>query len=260
MTIRLPAVAGAFYPDQPKALQAVLNNLLADAPERDLSPKVLIVPHAGYIYSGSIAASGYTQLSAFKDQITRVVLLGPSHQIPFEGLALPDCKSYSTPLGNIPLDTTAMSALNSCCSQVQILDSAHKDEHSLEVQCPFLQEVLTDFQLIPLVVGDASIYSVAEVINYLWGGDETLFVISSDLSHYLSYEEARQRDDMTTKVIEQLNPSLTGGQACGCSPLNGMIKVAQDRGMEVITLDVRNSGDTAGDRQRVVGYGAYVIQ
>ena len=260
MTIRPPAVAGAFYPDQPEALQAVLSSLLAEASEHDLSPKVLIVPHAGYIYSGAIAASGYSQLAAYKDQITRVVLLGPSHQVAFEGLALPDCDRYSTPLGVIPLDTEAMSALNKHFGQVQVLDSAHSREHSLEVQCPFLQQVLTDFKLIPMVVGDASIYAVAEVINSLWGGDETLFVISSDLSHYLPYEEARQRDSMTSKAIEQLSPSLTGGQACGCYPLNGMIKVAQDRGMEVITLDVRNSGDTAGDRQRVVGYGAYVIQ
>jgi AmmeMemoRadiSam system protein B len=259
MTIRQPAVAGAFYPDQPDLLQTVVSDMLSEASERELSPKVLIVPHAGYVYSGSIAASGYKQLEPFRKQIRRVVLLGPSHRVPFEGIALPDCDAFSTPLGTIPLDTEVMGNLLRS-SQVLTLDSAHSHEHSLEVQCPFLQNTLDDFTLIPLVVGDASSFAVAEIIDHLWGGSETLIVISSDLSHYLPYEEANHRDGLTTKAIEQLSTSLTGGQACGCSPLNGMMKVAQRRGMEVITLDVRNSGDTAGEKDRVVGYGAYVIQ
>ncbi|MGI9281739.1 MAG: AmmeMemoRadiSam system protein B [Endozoicomonas sp.] len=259
MTIRPPAVSGAFYPDQPELLQTVVTNLMSEATERELSPKVLIVPHAGYIYSGAIAASGYKQLESYRRQIKRVVLLGPSHQVAFEGMALPDCEAYSTPIGDIPLDTVAINRL-SRFSQVHTMDAAHVREHSLEVQCPFLQKTLDNFKLIPLVVGDASAYAVAEVIDFLWGGDETLIVISSDLSHYLSYEEANHRDSLTTKAIEQMSSSLTGGQACGCYPLNGMLKVAQRRGMEVVTLDVRNSGDTAGDKKRVVGYGAYVIQ
>ncbi|WP_062263435.1 AmmeMemoRadiSam system protein B [Endozoicomonas arenosclerae] len=259
MTTRQPAVSGAFYPDQPELLHTVVSNLMSEANERELSPKVLIVPHAGYIYSGAIAASGYKQLEPFRRNIKRVVLLGPSHQVAFEGIALPDCEAFSTPLGEIPLDIMAIKSLERF-SQVQIMDAAHAREHSLEVQCPFLQNTLDNFKLIPLVVGDASPYAVAEVIDYLWGGDETLIVISSDLSHYLPYEEANHRDSLTTKAIEQMSCALTGGQACGCSPLNGMLKVAQRRGMEVVTLDVRNSGDTAGDKKRVVGYGAYVIQ
>lgn len=259
MTTRQPAVAGAFYPDSATVLDSFISEMLNDAPLRNLSPKVLIVPHAGYIYSGPTAATAYKLLKPLKNTIRRVVLLGPSHRAAFEGLALPSCDAFSTPLGDIPLDTRAMAAL-SRFAQVQTLDQAHAREHSLEVQCPFLQMSLNNFKLIPLVVGDATPLAVAEVIDFLWGGDETLIIISSDLSHFHNYEEAMYRDKLTIKAIEQLSSNLTGGQACGCYPLNGMMKVAQRKGMEVITLDACNSGDTAGDKDRVVGYGAFVIQ
>ena len=259
MTVRQPAVAGAFYPDEPEILQTVVMNMLQEADHRDLSPKALIVPHAGYIYSGPVAASAYQLLEPFRDSIRRVVLLGPSHQVPFEGLALPDADFFMTPLGKVHLDKPAMVAL-SRFSQIQSLSSAHASEHSLEVQLPFLQSCLDNFSLVPLVVGHASALVVAEIIDFLWGNEDTLIVISSDLSHYHTYEEAQRRDNLTVKAIEQLTTDLTGGQACGCCPINGMLKVAQRRGMEVQTLDVRNSGDTAGDKQRVVGYGAFAIQ
>ncbi|UYM17368.1 AmmeMemoRadiSam system protein B [Endozoicomonas euniceicola] len=259
MTVRQPAVAGTFYPDDPAILQKIVSNMLQETEQRDLSPKALIVPHAGYIYSGPVAASAYQLLEPFHDNINRVVLLGPSHQVAFEGLALPDADHFMTPLGSIHLDRPAMAAL-SRFSQVQTLSQAHAREHSLEVQLPFLQTCLESFSLVPLVVGNASALVVAEVIDFLWGKEDTLIVISSDLSHYHSYEEAQRRDNLTVKAIEQLTTDLTGGQACGCCPINGMLKVAQRRGMEVQTLDVRNSGDTAGDKQRVVGYGAFAIQ
>lgn len=259
MIIRQPAVAGAFYPDSPSTLNHVVQELLCDAEPRDLSPKALIVPHAGFIYSGPIAASAYRLLSSMQKNIRRVVLLGPCHRLPLQGIALPACEAFATPLGNIPLDTEAMAKLMQF-SYVQIINQAHTHEHSLEVQCPFLQACLDDFKLIPIVVGDTSPLSVAEVIEHLWGEEETLIIISSDLSHYHNYEDACYRDNQTVKAIEQLSCNLTGGQACGCYPLNGMLKVAQHRGMDVITLDVRNSGDTAGDKNRVVGYGAFVIQ
>ncbi|KEQ14815.1 dioxygenase [Endozoicomonas montiporae] len=259
MTVRQPAVAGAFYPDDPNILQKVVFNMLQEADQRDLSPKALIVPHAGYIYSGPVAASAYQLLEPYRDNIRRVVLLGPSHQVAFEGLALPDADHFMTPLGSVHLDRPAMAALGRF-SQVQVLPLAHSMEHSLEVQLPFLQSCLDQFSLVPLVVGQASALAVAEVIDFLWGQDDTLIIISSDLSHYHSYEEAQRRDNLTVKAIEQLTTDLTGGQACGCSPINGMLKVAQRRGMEVQTLDVRNSGDTAGDKKRVVGYGAFAIQ
>ncbi|KEI70624.1 AmmeMemoRadiSam system protein B [Endozoicomonas elysicola] len=259
MIIRQPAVAGTFYPDSPSALDHIVKELVSDAKSRDFSPKALIVPHAGFIYSGPVAASAYRLLDSMKENIRRVVLLGPSHRVPLQGMALPACEAFSTPLSTIPLDTEVMEEIKAF-SQMQILDKAHAYEHSLEVQCPFLQTCLDDFKLIPIVVGDASPLAVAEVIEHLWGGEETLIIISSDLSHYHNYEEACYRDNQTVKQIEQLSSNLTGGQACGCYPLNGMLKVAQRRGMDVITLDVRNSGDTAGDKNRVVGYGAFVIQ
>ena len=259
MTIRQPAVAGTFYPDSPGDLNQMISNLLSEADVNDLSPKALVVPHAGLIYSGPIAANAYRLLRSMAPTIRRVVLLGPSHRVPFHGMALPDCDAFATPLGQIPLDLDAMAALQSF-NQVSVLDQAHKYEHSLEVQCPFLQSCLDEFKLVPIVVGDDSALSVAEVIEQLWGEQETLIIISSDLSHFHSYEEACYRDQQTAKAIEQLSSNLTGGQACGCNPLNGMLKVAQRRGMDVITLDVRNSGDTAGDKSRVVGYGAFVIQ
>ncbi|MBO9492799.1 AmmeMemoRadiSam system protein B [Thalassotalea sp. G20_0] len=259
MIIRQPAVAGTFYPDSPKALANSVKEMLSDAHPRDFSPKVLVVPHAGFIYSGPVAASAYRLLNSMRQNIRRVALLGPSHRVPLLGMALPDCEAFATPLGHIPLDIDAMEELKQF-SQVETVDEAHTHEHSLEVQCPFLQECLDDFKLIPIVVGDTSPIAVAEVIEHLWGEEETLMIISSDLSHYHTYEEACYRDNQTVKAIEQLSCNLTGGQACGCYPLNGMLKVAQHRGMDVITLDVRNSGDTAGDKSRVVGYGAFVIQ
>ncbi|MGI2028969.1 AmmeMemoRadiSam system protein B [Endozoicomonas acroporae] len=259
MIIRQPAVAGTFYPDSPNALASMIKEMLSDGRTRDFSPKVLIVPHAGFIYSGPVAASAYRLLHSMRKNIRRVALLGPSHRVPLQGMALPDCEAFATPLGNIPLDIEAMEELKQF-SQVETVDEAHTHEHSLEVQCPFLQECLDDFKLIPIVVGDTSPIAVAEVLEHLWGEEETLMIISSDLSHYHTYEEACYRDNQTVKAIEQLSCNLTGGQACGCYPLNGMLKVAQHRGMDVITLDVRNSGDTAGDKSKVVGYGAFVIQ
>ncbi len=259
MTIRQPAVAGMFYPDSANTLHSSIVDMLDDSQEHDLSPKVLVVPHAGYVYSGPVAASAYRLLKGINNNIRRVVILGPSHRVPLEGMALPECDTFKTPLGNIPLDVEAIDDLQRF-SQIQTSDIPHASEHSLEVQLPFLQACLSDFKLVPIVVGDASPMAVAEIVEHLWGGDETLIIISTDLSHYHNYEEASYRDNLTVKAIEQLSNNLTGGQACGCRPLNGMMTVAQRRGMEVITLDVRNSGDTAGDKKRVVGYGSFVIQ
>ncbi|MGY0217053.1 AmmeMemoRadiSam system protein B [Endozoicomonadaceae bacterium StTr2] len=259
MNTRPPAVAGTFYPAGEATLRGMVSGFLDEAAGRDLSPKAIVVPHAGYIYSGPIAASAYALLAPVADQIKRVVLLGPTHHIPFEGLALPESQIFMTPLGPVNLDTEIMSELLRF-SQVQPLDAAHEHEHSLEVQCPFLQSCLPEFKLIPLVVGSAPPLAVAEVLDFLWGNDETLIVISTDLSHYHNYEEACSRDNVTRRAIEQLHTNLTGGQACGAYPLNGLLSVAQRRGMEVITLDIRNSGDTAGDKQRVVGYGAFAVQ
>ncbi|MCW9030360.1 MAG: AmmeMemoRadiSam system protein B [Gammaproteobacteria bacterium] len=266
--IRQPAVAGMFYPADKQSLQNDIQQYLNQAKvdlEQLTKPKAIIVPHAGYIYSGPIAASAYKQIIPYKEKINRVILLGPSHRVAFHGLALPQADFFNTPLGNIPVDHKSMQLISDL-PQVIVSDQAHQDEHSLEVQLPFLQEVLNDFSLVPLVVGDASRNEVAEVINRLWCStdnrcdEDTLIVISTDLSHYHNYNEAKQRDRATSDAILHLNAGLIGyDDACGRNGLNGMIKVAEEKHLSIELLDLRNSGDTAGDKSRVVGYGAYAF-
>lgn len=232
--------------------------LLETAPPPCTNPGALIAPHAGYIYSGPVAASAYAQLPARRKSIRRVLLLGPSHRVAFSGLALSSAGYYATPAGEIAIDSAACRAL-ARLRQVSVLDAAHAEEHSLEVHLPFLRAVLDDFLLIPVVVGDATADQVAEVIDSVWDSAQTLVVVSSDLSHYLDYESARRVDSETTHAIEALACNLRPQQACGCRAINGLMRVAEHRALQVTTLDVRNSGDTAGDRSRVVGYGAYAL-
>lgn len=254
-THRPPAVAGVFYPASPAALQAGLHALLAAAEAPTLRPKAILVPHAGYVYSGPVAASAYALLAPLRGIISRVVLLGPVHRVWTPGLALPGVAAFDTPLGSLPLDRTALAAIADL-PQVAIHPAAHAEEHSLEVQLPFLQATLGEFSLLPLAVGGAGAEAVAEVLERLWGGAETLIVISSDLSHYLPYAEAVATDRATLAEIMQLTPHLAGEQACGAYPLNGLLLAARRHGLTPHLLDYRNSGDTAGDKSRVVGYAA----
>ena len=262
MQVREPAVAGSFYPREPAQVAALVDACMASAPEvvpTGTAPKALIVPHAGFVYSGPIAATAYAQLAPVRSTIERVVLIGPSHRVPFRGLAASGASSFLTPLGAVPVDLDAVSKALAL-PQVRVLEEAHATEHSLEVQLPFLQRVLDDFALVPLVAGDASAVDVAEVIDALWGGPETLIVISSDLSHYSDYATARALDEQTTRAIERLEPeALDFESACGRVGVRGLLVVARRRGLRVRTLDLRSSGDTAGDRARVVGYGAYAF-
>lgn len=259
-TIRQPAVAGMFYPRNRDELRDMLDDYLADAASSAKNappPKAIIVPHAGYIYSGPVAASAYARIVPRSRQIRRVILLGPSHRVPLIGLAASSVSHFSTPLGLVPLDQPVIADLLSL-PQVKILDTAHAMEHSLEVHLPFLQTVLDSFRLVPLVVGDASPQEVAEVLEHVWGGDETLIVISSDLSHYLDYREAQARDAATSQAIEQLQFEQIGYEdACGRNPVNGLLYLAKQKGLHMDTIDLRNSGDTAGPKDRVVGYGAW---
>jgi AmmeMemoRadiSam system protein B len=220
-----------------------------------MPPKVLIVPHAGYIYSGPMAARAYAQLAALRDTVRRVVLLGPVHRVPVRGLALPGSAAFATPLGEIEVDQDAVAVLKPL-RQVVVSPAAHALEHSLEVQLPFLQSVLDDFKLLPLAVGDAEPHEVAEVLEALWGGPETLIVISSDLSHYLPYAAARDIDGQTVERILALDGPLSHEQACGGTPINGLLIAARRRHLQPQLLGLCNSGDTAGDRQLVVGYAA----
>ncbi len=264
--IRPPAVAGFFYPDDPRELEAEVRRHL-DAAGRALrpeeagarAPKCLIAPHAGYVYSGAVAASAYARLAPVREAVHRVVLLGPAHRVPLRSLGASSAQAFATPLGNVPLDSDAMQRALAL-PQVELADAAHAPEHSLEVQLPFLQVALGDFSLVPFVVGDASPEEVAELLDLLWGGAETRVVISSDLSHYLAYDVERRMDEATTRAIEALRPQDIGyEQACGRIPVQGLLLAARSRGLGARTLDLRSSGDTAGSRDSVVGYGSYAV-
>jgi AmmeMemoRadiSam system protein B len=251
-----------FYPANPNELREQIRGFLSSAAEKADSPppKAMIAPHAGTIYSGPVAASAYATLQNARTQISRVVLLGPSHRVPLRGIAAPSAEQFNTPLGDIPIDRSAIDAL---CQlpQVSIDDEAHRREHSLEVHLPFLQEMLDAFQLVPLVVGRTPPEQVCEVIELAWGGAETLVVVSSDLSHYHPYSEAQQIDRETSDLIEALAfERLDGERACGVYPVSGLLCAARKRGLSVHTVDLRNSGDTAGSRGEVVGYGSYLVR
>ena len=257
--IREPAVAGHFYPAQAVELSTTIQVLLDEAQTLEgPAPKALIVPHAGYVYSGSVAATAYATLRPHREQYRRVVLLGPCHRVHVRGLALSGTDVFRTPLGDVPVDKEAIAALD--MPDVEVFEPTHQLEHSLEVHLPFLQTAIGSFSLVPLVVGDAPRETVADVIDALWGGRETLIVISSDLSHYLAYDRAQAFDAATCRAIQNLNPdSIDHEHACGATPIGGLLIAAKRHGMKVTTLDLRNSGDTAGGKHQVVGYGAWAF-
>lgn len=259
-SVRKAAVAGLFYPNDARALRAQVERLLAAAgPAPSPVPKAVIAPHAGYIYSGAVAASAYVRWQPVRARVRTAVLLGPAHRVGFHGLARAAAEYFESPLGRVPVDAEAMAKIADL-PQVVVLDSAHAQEHSLEVHLPFLQTVFAGFKLVPLVVGTASPAEVGAVLERLWGGPETVVVVSSDLSHYHPYAEAQQLDAATSRAIEQLRyEDLDPESACGQIPVSGLIHVARRRGMTSQTIDLRNSGDTAGPRTQVVGYGAYVF-
>ncbi len=260
--VRPPAVAGTFYPGSADALRAALRRAFADAVhpgEGDRVPEALIVPHAGYVYSGPVAASAYARIIPARSTIRRVVLLGPSHRSAVRGLAVSSADAFSTPLGVVPIDAAYRNAVLALPG-VGVDDRAHADEHSLEVQLPFLQTVLDEFTLLPLSVGDATVDEVAAVLEALWGGPETLVVVSTDLSHYHHYDDALRLDARTAAAVVAREPGAVDDRdACGAYPLRGLLQVASEHGLTVEQLDLRNSGDTAGDHHRVVGYGAFAV-
>jgi AmmeMemoRadiSam system protein B len=259
-SIRPAAVAGTFYAGEPAALAAEIAAFLEEArPEdRHRPPKAIIAPHAGYVYSGPIAASIYRRLAPLAGVVKRVVLAGPAHRVYVSGAAIPSVRAFSSPLGEVPLDEAALARLAQL-PFVQRSDRAHALEHSLEVHLPFLQSVLGSFSLVPVVVGDAAPHDMARLFGEVWGGDETLIVVSSDLSHYLPYEAARGRDRDTARRIVAMEANLVGEEACGAAPINGLLEAARERGLRPELVDLRNSADTAGDRGRVVGYGAFAF-
>jgi len=257
--IRTSAVAGSFYPATASELRTTIAHYLQQAHATGPTPKALIAPHAGYVYSGPVAASAYVHLTQARGSVKRVILLGPAHWVAFKGLAGCSAHAFATPLGLVPVDRQALARVLTL-PQVQILDEAHTREHSLEVHLPFLQEILDSFTLVPLVVGAAEPEAVSEVLRVLWNGPETLIIISSDLSHYYDYDTAQQLDQATSRAIEALRLQDIGPEhACGRIPINGLLYTTRQYGLRVRTVDLRNSGDTAGPRDVVVGYGAYVF-
>jgi AmmeMemoRadiSam system protein B len=255
-------VAGLFYPSDRDELRRSIETAFADAvppPPNSTPPKALVVPHAGYIYSGAIAAGAFGRIASAADQIQRVVLLGPSHRVYVRGMAVPSVDSFDTPLGTVTIDAELRTAILALPAVV-VDDEPHRHEHSLEVELPFLQTVLERFTLLPLSIGDASSEQVATVLDALWGGPETLIVISTDLSHYHHYDEAVRQDSRTAAAVAAADDDAIGdSDACGSRPLRGLLRVAAARGLPVEQIDLRNSGDTAGDRHRVVGYGAFAV-
>ncbi len=259
MSIRQAAVAGQFYEADKTRLQEHINKLLGvtDDPP-DAMPEALIVPHAGFIYSGKTAAQAYRCIQSRRGEIKRIVLLGPAHRVYLDGMALPSVDTFSTPLGDIPLDQESIEQVKTL-SGVMLSDEAHRLEHSLEVQLPFLQTVLDDFSLVPIVVGDCSADKVAGLMDKLWGDSNSLMIISSDLSHFHPYNAAKQIDASTCQRILNKSCNLSGEEACGARVLNGLMRSKHALSLNIELLAACNSGDTAGDKNRVVGYGSFIL-
>lgn len=254
-SVRPEAFAGQLYPQDERVLRMQIAELLAAAvPLEQISPpKAVIVPHAAYLYSGAVAASAYRTLAGLRDRIRRVVMLGPAHQAATRDFVIPAAQAFSTPLGEVPLNHADWLMLQAR-DDVRIDDALHCAEHGLEVQLPFLQTLFDSFSLVPVLAGDVSGESMAGLLEMLWGGPETLLVISSGLSQHLPYRQAQWVDRSTVEQVLDLNPGLGHEQACGAPLINGLVLAARRRGLRPHLLDLRNSGDTAGDRGRVFGY------
>lgn len=259
-SVRPAAVAGLFYPDDERQLRDMVSGYLRQARGGAPStpPKALIVPHAGYIYSGPIAAAAYSTVAALRERIRRIVLIGPSHRVYLRGMAVPTVEAFATPLGAVPIDRDLKAMLLERDDVIES-DAPHAMEHCLEVQLPFLQILFEEFTLLPVVLGSASPHDVGAVLDTVWGADETLVLASSDLSHYHDYASAQRIDAATSAAILRYDATLTGEQACGAVGINGLLYSTQQRGLRVQEIGRCNSGDTAGDKSRVVGYGAFAI-
>ncbi len=257
--LRKPCVAGQFYPDKPQVLNQMLNQMLNVTPVLG-PPKAIIAPHAGYVYSGSVAGKIYATLRPVRDKIKHVILFGPAHRVGFRGLATTRAKLFETPLGLINVNETLVDKAITL-PQVFIEERAFVGEHSLEVHLPFLQSSLSQFTLVPFVCGQQSDEIAAKVMDLLWGKDDTLIVVSSDLSHYLDYDSCVAKDKQTSnQIVNKDWQHIDDDGACGRIPIKGLLKVALDKDLTVTEVDLKNSGDTAGNKDRVVGYGAYHIK
>jgi AmmeMemoRadiSam system protein B len=259
MNTRPAAVADMFYTGNGGQLAAQVSDFMEVEQDNRLKPKALIVPHAGFIYSGATAGHGYALVKKLAGVVKKIVLIGPCHRVWVKGLAIPGCQYFETPLGKVEIDSNSLAALAKF-PQVVISNEAHQQEHSIEVQLPFLQSIFPQFQLIPMVIGEITSEALAEVLEFLWGGEETLIVISSDLSHFLDYDAAIAIDAKTSHAIENFDSdSISPEMACGSAGIKALLQVAKTKNLQVKTIQQCNSGDTAGSKDRVVGYGTYAI-
>ena len=257
--VRPPAVAGFFYPADPRRLARDVDGYVSGVVAPTVTPKAVIVPHAGYRYSGAVAGRGFARLSPVAESIERVVVVGPAHKVPVAGVAVSSATAFATPLGLVTIDEELRDKVlaHDAC---HVDDEAHRLEHSLEVQLPFLQRLLGSFTFLPLVAGRSDADTVADVLETAWGGPETVVVVSTDLSHYHDHATAEVLDRRTAELIlARDHQALRGRDACGAVPLRGVLEVARRRDLHVALLDLRTSGDTAGPRDRVVGYGAFAV-
>ncbi len=259
MSIRQAAVAGQFYPADKIQLQTQIDQLMATGKvQSGARPEALIVPHAGYVFSGRTAAQAYQSLISRRHEIKRVILFGPAHRVYLAGMALPSVDSFRTPLGDIPLDRENIARVATLPGVIES-DEVHRLEHSLEVQLPFLQSILDDFLLIPVAVGDCDADTVASLLDSLWGGNDSLTIISTDLSHFHPYDVAEKIDASTCQKILDKSSNLTGKEACGARVLNGLMRSKHAQALDIELLACCNSGNTAGDKNRVVGYGSFIL-
>jgi AmmeMemoRadiSam system protein B/AmmeMemoRadiSam system protein A len=260
MSTQPAAVAGHFYPAVPEELAAGVDGSLARATPLPLAPKAVIAPHAGHIYSGDIAGSAYRLLSRRKGEIRRAILLGPNHRVPLRGLAISPADAWETPLGSLPVDHAGRAAL-ARLPFVAVTHAPFASEHSLEVHLPFVHRALGEVEILPILVGQAGADQVSAALDLVWGGAETAIIVSSDLSHFHDYATCCTRDSETAQAIERLQPGLIDPYAaCGSFAIHGLLHQAQRRDLRVTAVDVRNSGDTRGGRDRVVGYGAFTFE
>ena len=257
--VREAAVAGIFYPADVYQLKNDINGYLQHITDNNSGkPKILITPHAGYKYSAQVAASAFAKLRPFKDKIKKVFLLGPSHRVYVNGVALPKEKSFKTPLGIIKVDSDIVEQISKT-KPFKFKSTAHKNEHSLEVSLPFLQVVLGNFEIIPMLYGEANPHEIAQTIQPYLERDDSILIVSADLSHYLDYSTAKKVDEQTANNIKE-GKTVDHHQSCGATAINTALIMAQNFGLVPQMLNMANSGDVIGDKDSVVGYGAWSFE
>ena len=258
--IKQADVAGMFYPGEEASLRQMVDGFIQKALSFDLRPRAIIAPHAGYIYSGSIAGTAYKTIAAVRDQIENVIIMSPAHRFYLRGIALHMADAFATPLGNIPVNIGIVKKIKQF-SSVQWEERSFIQEHGLETHLPFIQRAFKPgIKIVPMIVGECQESEVAEILESVWEDPRNFVIISSDLSHFHSYADAKKLDRNTVDLIQNLDSqSLDTEFACGHYPICGLLNLARNRKLKIKALDIRSSGDTAGSKESVVGYGSFAV-